>query len=45
MGLEKRIQDNFILKYYEAGHMMYTDPTSGKQFKKDVADFIKETLK
>jgi hypothetical protein len=25
--------------------MMYTDPASGKQFKKDVADFIKETIK
>jgi hypothetical protein len=24
---------------------MYTDPASGKQFKKDVADFIKETIK
>ena len=45
MGLEKRIQNNFILKYYEAGHMMYTDPASGRQFKKDVADFIKETIK
>ena len=45
MGLEKRLQNNIILKYYEAGHMMYTDPASGKQFKKDVADFIKETLK
>ena len=45
MGLEKRIQDNFTLKYYEAGHMMYIDPASGKQFKKDIAAFIKETTK
>ena len=45
MGLEKRIQDNFTLKYYEAGHMMYIDPASGKQFKKDIATFIKETTK
>ena len=45
MGLEKRIQNNFTLKYYEAGHMMYIDPASGKQFKKDIATFIKETSK
>ena len=45
MGLEKRIQNNFTLKYYEAGHMMYIDPASGKQFKKDIATFIKETAK
>ena len=45
MGLEKKIQDNFQLKYYEAGHMMYIDPASGKQFKNDVAAFIKETSK
>ena len=45
MGLEKRIQNNFELKYYEAGHMMYIDPASGKQFKKDIATFIKETTK
>ncbi|MEI6088409.1 MAG: carboxypeptidase [Bacteroidota bacterium] len=45
MGLEKRIQNNFELKYYEAGHMMYIDPASGKQFKKDIATFIKETSK
>ena len=45
MGLDKSIQNNIILKYYESGHMMYTDPVSGKQFKNDIIDFIKDTLK
>jgi carboxypeptidase C (cathepsin A) len=43
MGLTKEIKDNIIMKYYEAGHMMYTHPPSMKQFKEDVAAFIKET--
>jgi carboxypeptidase C (cathepsin A) len=43
MGLTKEIKDNIIMKYYEAGHMMYTHPPSMKQFKDDVAKFIKET--
>ena len=33
-----------IMKYYEAGHMMYTDQKSLEQFKDDVATFVKETL-
>jgi len=43
MGLTKEIKDNIIMKYYEAGHMMYTHPPSMKQFKEEVATFIKET--
>jgi len=45
MGLTKEIKDNIIMKYYEAGHMMYTHQPSLEKFKKDVADFIKETSK
>lgn len=41
MGLTPDIKDNIIMKYYEAGHMMYTHEPSLIQFKKDVADFIK----
>jgi carboxypeptidase C (cathepsin A) len=45
MGLTKEIKDNIIMEYYEAGHMMYTHQPSLEKFKKDVADFIKETSK
>ncbi len=43
LGLSKKIKDNIIMKYYEAGHMMYTHPPSMEQFKKDVAEFIRDT--
>lgn len=43
LGLTPEIKDNIIMKYYEAGHMMYTHPPSMEQFKKDVAEFIRET--
>jgi carboxypeptidase C (cathepsin A) len=43
LGLTSEIKDHIIMKYYEAGHMMYTHPPSMAQFKKDVADFIKDT--
>ena len=45
MGLEKKLKQNVIFKYYEAGHMMYILPASAVAFKKDVADFIADTLK
>ncbi len=43
LGLTPEIKKNIIMKYYEAGHMMYTHPPSMAQFKKDVADFIRDT--
>lgn len=43
LGLAPEIKDNIIMKYYEAGHMMYTHQPSLEQFKKDVSQFIKET--
>lgn len=45
LGLKKEIKDNIIMKYYEAGHMMYTHQPSLEQFKKEVAGFILETSK
>lgn len=45
LGLKKEIKDNIIMKYYEAGHMMYTHQPSLEQFKKDVSEFILETSK
>lgn len=43
MGLTSEVRENVIMKYYEAGHMMYTHMPSLEQFKKDVAEFIRET--
>ncbi|SDH04451.1 S10 family peptidase [Psychroflexus sediminis] len=45
MGLEPELRDNIIMKYYEAGHMMYTHLPSMEKFKKDVDQFIDETSK
>ena len=45
LGLTKEIKDNISMKYYEAGHMMYTHEPSLVKFKNDVSDFIKETSK
>ncbi len=45
LGLTKEVKKNIIMKYYEAGHMMYTHPPSMKQFDKDVDDFIRMTSK
>jgi carboxypeptidase C (cathepsin A) len=45
LGLDKKLKANILLKYYEAGHMMYVHPESAVQFKKDVAEFISSTLK
>ena len=40
MGLPPEIKDNIIMKYYEAGHMMYTHEPSLKKFKADLAEFV-----
>jgi len=45
LGLEKNIQSNITMKYFEAGHMMYVHPASLAAFKKDVAGFITGTGK
>ncbi|TRX58876.1 carboxypeptidase [Fulvivirga sp. M361] len=43
MGLEPELKKNIIMKYYEAGHMMYTHKPSMQQFKNDVDEFIDQT--
>ncbi len=43
LGLRPEIKDNIIMKYYEAGHMMYTHQPSLEKFKADVAGFINDT--
>lgn len=40
LELEKDIKANIIMKYFEAGHMMYTHRPSLELFKKESADFI-----
>lgn len=45
LGLRKEIKDNIIMKYYEAGHMMYTHQPSLEKFKADVAEFVTVTTK
>jgi carboxypeptidase C (cathepsin A) len=45
LGLPKEIKNNIIMKYYEAGHMMYTHQPSLEKFKKDVAEFINGLVK
>ncbi len=43
MGLENKIRANIEMKYYDAGHMMYISPESGKAYKNDLAGFILRT--
>ncbi|MDZ7648182.1 MAG: hypothetical protein U5K54_13915 [Cytophagales bacterium] len=45
MGLPKEIKDNIIMKYYEAGHMMYMHQPSSEKIPKDVSEFIQTSLK
>lgn len=45
LGLRPEIRNNITMTYYEAGHMMYTHLPSLVKFKKDLADFIKDTSK
>ena len=45
MELEKEIKANISMKYFEAGHMMYTHRPSLELFKKETADFIMKTSK
>ena len=42
MNLPEALKDNIIMKYYEAGHMMYTHEPSMEQFRQDVGAFIAE---
>ncbi|MCZ4410552.1 carboxypeptidase [Cryomorphaceae bacterium 1068] len=45
MGLDAELKKNIIMKYYEAGHMMYTHKPSMEKFKMDVDAFIDQTSK
>lgn len=43
MDLDPELKKNIIMKYYEAGHMMYTHKPSMEKFKQDVDTFIDQT--
>ncbi|MEZ4994513.1 MAG: peptidase S10 [Saprospiraceae bacterium] len=45
LGLPPDIKKNIIMKYYEAGHMMYTHPASLEKFKADVGSFILDAVR
>ena len=45
MGLNKDLKGNVIMKYYEAGHMMYIQKESAIKYKKDLVEFIIGALK
>ena len=40
MDLPADLLDNIVVRYYEAGHMMYLHEASLVKFKHDLADFI-----
>jgi carboxypeptidase C (cathepsin A) len=44
LGLEKELQGNISMSYYEAGHMMYVHAPSIKRLKGELAWFIQEAV-
>jgi carboxypeptidase C (cathepsin A) len=44
LGLDKSLQDNLRMGYYEAGHMMYIHIPSLKKLKGELVDFIKWSI-
>ena len=45
LDLQPEVRENIIMKYYEAGHMMYTHPPSMVKFREDVKSFIEDALR
>jgi len=44
MGLDKSLQKNVSMSYYEAGHMMYLHLPSIKQLRKNLGEFIRSAM-
>ena len=40
LGIDEDLQNNIIMKHYEAGHMMYIHHSSLRQLKADLGDFV-----
>lgn len=45
LGLEPKLKKNITMKYYKAGHMMYIEPASSLEFKRDIESFITSAVK
>jgi carboxypeptidase C (cathepsin A) len=39
----RSLQKNIGYKYYESGHMVYLNDNVARQFKADIAQFVRET--
>ncbi len=44
LGLDPSLRQNIVMKYYEAGHMMYIHIPSIEKLKADLSDFIQSAL-
>ncbi|HEU4746753.1 MAG TPA: hypothetical protein VFS61_16040, partial [Anaerolineales bacterium] len=44
LGLDKSLQHNVLMEYYEAGHMMYIHMPSLKKMKSDLVKFIRSAF-
>ena len=44
LGLDKSLQENVSMTYYEAGHMMYVHMPSLAQLKEDLAEFLQKSI-
>ena len=44
LNIDPSVRENIIMKYYEAGHMMYTHEPSLIKFKEDLSEFIDDCL-
>lgn len=44
LGLDKALQDNITMAYYNAGHMMYIDQGELQKMKSDLDAFLEEVL-
>ncbi len=45
LGLDRDERDRVVLKYYESGHMMYIHGPSLEQQKRDLAEFIRSSIR
>jgi carboxypeptidase C (cathepsin A) len=45
MGIYPEMHRNITWQYYEAGHMMYIERESHAKLKRDIADFIRKSVK
>ncbi|MCA9950950.1 MAG: hypothetical protein KDE48_14965 [Anaerolineales bacterium] len=44
LGLDASLQENIVMTYYAAGHMMYVHPPSMAQLKEDLKRFVKTAV-